>query len=59
MITKVSFTALNIDMAYTKTTSKKSPHKYHVVYQVRATVEMNRYIAEQVNILMKFDILDI
>lgn len=45
-------------MAYTKSTSTTKPYSYHVVYQIKSTLEMNRYIALEVNKLMGFDIID-
>jgi hypothetical protein len=48
----------NVDRAYTKSTSTLKPHSYHVVYQIKASLQMNLYIAKEVNKHMNMDIID-
>ena len=58
MICRFKPSSINVDYSYTKSTSLTKPHSYHVVYQIRSSMYMNKYIACQVNKKFDFEILD-
>lgn len=45
MICKFRHHNLGVEFAYTKSTSTEKPHSYHVVYQIKSSRAMNKYIA--------------
>ncbi len=48
-ITKFRLSDKPVEFAYTKSNSKSKPYSYHVVFQLRCTLAMNKYIADLTN----------
>jgi hypothetical protein len=48
-IAKFKLSDKPVEYAYTKSNSKTKPYSYHVVFQLRCHLAMNKYIADLVN----------